>query len=208
MAVLLFVIFWVLVAVTLLFIALSGGPSGARERLHTQSRRGRKGAFAAFGLALIALVGVIPALVIANVQSDDRTAIPESSVANLSEQEVRGREVFGRQCRICHALEAAGATARVGPNLDDLRPPENLVLDAIENGRARGNGAMPADIVEGADAEAVAAFVAKAVGQAGGEPGGGEGVEDDQNVGGGAGEGEAGDAEGGAVEEGGNDPQE
>ena len=41
------------------------------------------------------------------------------------------------------------------------------MLDAIHNGRARGNGQMAADLVEGEDAEDVAAYVAKAVGQSG-----------------------------------------
>ena len=39
------------------------------------------------------------------------------------------------------------------------------MLDAIENGRARGNGAMAADLVTGEDAQDVAEFVARAVGQ-------------------------------------------
>ena len=39
------------------------------------------------------------------------------------------------------------------------------MLDAIENGRARGNGQMAADLYTGEEAENVAAFVAKAVGQ-------------------------------------------
>ena len=38
------------------------------------------------------------------------------------------------------------------------------MLDAIHNGRARGNGQMAADLFTGQDAEDVAAFVAKAVG--------------------------------------------
>ena len=38
------------------------------------------------------------------------------------------------------------------------------MLDAIEKGRARGNGNMAADLVEGEDAEAVAQFVAVAGG--------------------------------------------
>ena len=56
------------------------------------------------------------------------------------------------------------ATARVGPNLDELAPPKALVLDAINKGRANGNGNMAAGLVEGSDAEAVAQFVAVAVG--------------------------------------------
>ena len=38
------------------------------------------------------------------------------------------------------------------------------MLDAIENGRADGNGNMPVGVFEGADAEAVAEFVAVASG--------------------------------------------
>ena len=38
------------------------------------------------------------------------------------------------------------------------------MLDAVEKGRARGNGNMAANLVEGEDAEAVAEFVAVAVG--------------------------------------------
>ena len=41
------------------------------------------------------------------------------------------------------------------------------MLDAIENGRSRGNGQMAADLYEGEEAEDVASFVAKAVGQTG-----------------------------------------
>ena len=79
--------------------------------------------------------------------------------------------MFAERCRNCHTLKAANAVAQVGPNLDDLRPPKGLVLDAIKNGRSRGNGQMAAGLVEGQDAEDVAAFVAKAVGQTGQPPG-------------------------------------
>ena len=166
MSVLVFVIFWVLVAAGLVFVAINGGPSGARERLHTQTRTGRKIAFGGFALLLLALGIAIPAAVVAGVENRD--SIPESNVVALTEQEKKGREIFGEQCKVCHALKAANASARVGPDLDQLRPNYNLVLNAIDLGRARGNGAMAADLVEGEDAEAVAAFVAKAVGQSGG----------------------------------------
>ena len=39
------------------------------------------------------------------------------------------------------------------------------MLDAIKNGRSRGNGQMAAGLYTGQDAEDVAAYVAKAVGQ-------------------------------------------
>ena len=59
---------------------------------------------------------------------------------------------------------------QVGPNLDNLRPPKELVLDAIKNGRSKGNGQMAADLYEGQDAIDVANFVAKAVGSTPAKP--------------------------------------
>ncbi len=111
----------------------------------------------------ILLLGIaVPAAVIATENARD--AIPEANVKALTETQQHGREQFALRCKNCHALAAAKATARVGPNLDDLRPPKALVLDAIEKGRANGNGNMAADLVEGEDAEAVAQFVAVATG--------------------------------------------
>jgi mono/diheme cytochrome c family protein len=77
----------------------------------------------------------------------------------------RGRELFGRSCQQCHTLAAANAVGQVGPNLDRLKPTEDVVLDAIEQGRARGEGRMPADLVQGQDARDVASFVAAVAGK-------------------------------------------
>ena len=163
MAVIAFVAFWVLVTIGLFFIAISGGPGGARERLQTQSRGGRKGAFLVFAVVLLAFGIAVP--IAASLGVTERNSIPEADISNLSNQEERGRKLFSEYCRLCHTLEAAGSVATVGPNLDQLRPTKALVLDAIENGRARGNGAMARDLVVGEDAEDVATFVARAVGQ-------------------------------------------
>jgi mono/diheme cytochrome c family protein len=171
MSTLIFVLVWVALGLGLLLIALSGGPGGALQRLMSQSRRGRKAAVVAFGLALVVLGIGVPVAVVSAVNSN-RDNIPEADVAALTEAEKRGRELFGDRCANCHTLEAANAVAQVGPNLDQLRPPKALVLDAIENGRARGNGQMAADLYEGQDADDVASFVAKAVGQEGEAPGG------------------------------------
>jgi mono/diheme cytochrome c family protein len=104
----------------------------------------------------------IPAYVVAT--DKDRNSIPEANVKELTPLQEKGRELFGQRCRNCHTLKAANATAKVGPTLDE--PPRNkaLVLDAIENGRAAGNGNMPAAVYEGEEAEAVAEFVAVASG--------------------------------------------
>ncbi len=169
MSTLVFVLFWVLLGLGLLLIALSGGPSGALQRLQSQSRGGRRTAVFFFVIALLVLGFAVPFAVISGVEARDD--IPEANVSNLTAAEQRGRELFAQRCTQCHALAASKSVAQVGPDLDQLRPPKELVLDAIKNGRARGNGQMAANLYSGEEAEEVAAYVAKAVGQAGPPPG-------------------------------------
>jgi mono/diheme cytochrome c family protein len=173
MSTLIFVLIWVGLGLGLLLIALSGGPGGALQRLQSQSRGGRRFASAFFVIALIVLGAGVPFLVISAVEARDD--IPEANVSNLTAAEEHGRELFGRRCTQCHTLKASNSVAQVGPNLDDLRPPKALVLDAIKNGRARGNGQMPAGLYTGKEADEVAAYVAKAVGQTGQQAAAGSG---------------------------------
>jgi mono/diheme cytochrome c family protein len=193
MSTLIFVLVWVVLGLGLLLIALSGGPTGATQRLMSTSRVARRIAIVLFAGLVLVLGVLIPAAVIAAVSSRDD--IPEANVSGLTEAEKNGRELFGLRCANCHTLKAANAIASVGPNLDQLRPNKALVLDAIENGRARGNGQMAAGLYTGQDAEDVASFVAKAVGQSeqggGGESGGGG------SGGGGSGGGESAESSGG-----------
>jgi mono/diheme cytochrome c family protein len=163
MAVLLVVLFWVVLGLGVLLVAMRGGARGGSGAPNVRRSR-RVGGFG-FLLALLVLGIAVPAAVVATV--NNRDAIPSANVSNLTPLEKRGRDLFGgaAQCKNCHTLAAAGTAATVGPNLDNLRPPYNLVLNAIENGRANGNGAMAADLVQGKDAQAVAAFVATAVNQ-------------------------------------------
>ena len=165
MTALIFVLTWVVLGLGLLLIALSGGPSGALQRLQSQSRGSRKAAVVLFVVALLVLGVGVPLAVISSVEARDD--IPEANVSNLTAAEEHGRELFGRRCTQCHTLAASKAFAQVGPNLDTLRPPKELVLDAINKGRSRGQGQMAAGLLQGEDAEDVAAYVAKAVGQTG-----------------------------------------
>ena len=160
-----FVLAWVILGLGLLLIALSGGPSGALQRLQSQSRGSRKAATVLFVIALLVLGIGIPLAVISSVEARDD--IPEANVSNLTASEEHGRELFGMRCAQCHTLAASKAVAQVGPDLDTLRPPKELVLDAIEKGRSQGNGQMAAGLYQGEDAEDVAEYVAKAVGQTG-----------------------------------------
>ncbi len=51
-----------------------------------------------------------------------------------------GKEVFETAgCTSCHTLADANATGTVGPNLDDAKPPHDLVVERVTNGM----GPMP-----------------------------------------------------------------
>ncbi|HYI18586.1 MAG TPA: cytochrome c [Solirubrobacteraceae bacterium] len=179
LALLAIILVFVVLALGAFFLAMSGGSKGAaKERRAAEGRKGVLGATIAFLAALVVLGIAIP-LGIFN-SDKDRDEFPAESIAQLSSLQLHGQELFGQQCRRCHTLAASNAVSTVGPSLDQLAPPKALVLDAIENGRARGNGQMAADLVEGEDAEAVAQYVAVAVGQnpeAGGEESGGSAEE-------------------------------
>lgn len=66
-------------------------------------------------------------------------------------------------CAICHTLADAGAKGAVGPNLDELKPDAQRVMQAVRN----GIGVMPAfDALSDGDVQALANYVAKATGAA------------------------------------------
>ena len=70
----------------------------------------------------------------------------------------KGEAVFASAgCGTCHTLAAANATGTVGPNLDDLKPSFDAVVQQVEN----GGGGMPAfkDQLGGGEIQDVAAFV-------------------------------------------------
>ncbi len=91
----------------------------------------------------------------------------------------RGEQLFTQKCGSCHALTGAGTNADVGPDLDqafaasrasgmDQDTIEGVVQSQIENPRPASpeNTAvyMPANLVEGEDAQDVAAYVASVAG--------------------------------------------
>jgi mono/diheme cytochrome c family protein len=170
MATLIFVLVWVLLGLGLLFVAFSGGPGGAGQRMMSTGRGARRAATMLFVIALVVLGAGVPAAVIAAVSNND--SVPEANVSDLTAAEQHGRELFGLRCANCHTLKASNAIAEIGPNLDTLRPNKALVLNAIESGRAKGNGQMAANLYTGQDAQDVASYVAKAVGQTGQSSGG------------------------------------
>jgi cytochrome c6 len=75
-----------------------------------------------------------------------------------------GKLIFTQSCGTCHVLEDAGTQGQVGPPLDTLKPNKSRVVAAIENG-GTGSGAMPANLVTGTEAQAVAEYVASVAGK-------------------------------------------
>jgi mono/diheme cytochrome c family protein len=173
LAVILFLGFWVLLALGLFFIAIRGGLGGARAALQTQSRGGRKAVWIIF---VILYVGFGIALPVAFLSGNHAKASAQIGGIKLNAAEKRGRELFGENCGVCHTLAGANAVGKVGPNLDSLKPPESLVLNTIANGCVQnpppnspeaclGQGTMPSQLVQGKDAQDVAEFVAKVAGK-------------------------------------------
>ena len=87
---------------------------------------------------------------------------------------VLGKELFTANCGSCHVLADAGTAGVIGPNLDDAFLQSradgigNTTIQSIVRGPTQepptGVPGMPADIVTGEDAEAVAAYVASVAG--------------------------------------------
>ncbi|MGH3128581.1 MAG: c-type cytochrome [Gaiellaceae bacterium] len=80
-----------------------------------------------------------------------------------AEQPTDGKSIFTANCGSCHTLADAGTSGTVGPNLDESRPPHELVVDRVTNGQ----GAMPSfsDSLDEQQIQAVADYVAGAAGR-------------------------------------------
>ena len=160
MAAIAFLSFFIALGLAVVLVAMRGGPRGVRDTLERGRRRPLHiGEFAVVG-AIVLFGLVVPAIVIT---SDQAAAGPGGTTLSANLQE--GRVLFNERCAVCHALEDAAAVGRVGPDLDVLAPSVALTLNAIEEGRARGQGQMPAKLYEGEEAEAVAAYVAAVAGR-------------------------------------------
>lgn len=102
------------------------------------------------------------------------TGLPEAGSGDTA----RGKELFASSCGSCHVLADAGTKGQIGPNLDHAfvqaradglgeRTIESVVRGQISypvEEPTTGLPGMPADIVEGEDADSVAAYVASVAG--------------------------------------------
>jgi mono/diheme cytochrome c family protein len=133
--------------------------------------------FVIFGLVIAFLAVVVPAW---SFMSDGDPARDVTDVpANLK----NGQSLFVDNCGNCHKLYAAGTYGDFGPDLDQKLAPAGTptgpdaagaidgtraqVLSAIEIGYDDPTvpGRMPAGIVVGPEAEAIAVFVAQTAGR-------------------------------------------
>ncbi len=160
MAAIAFLSFFIALGLGVVLVAMRGGPRGMRDTLERGRRRPlHAGEFAVAG-AIVLFGLIVPAVV---VTSDQAAAGPGGTTLSADLQE--GRSLFNQKCATCHALDASGAVGRVGTDLDVLAPTVGLTLNAIEEGRARGQGQMPADLYEGEEAKLVAQYVAAVAGR-------------------------------------------
>jgi hypothetical protein len=170
----LFVAFWVLLGLGVFFVAIRGG-FGARRPAAGPPSFGARRALAI--TLVIVYVGFGIAIPLGFLIGNHANANAQVGGLPLNASEKEGRQLFGRHCAVCHTLAAANAVGKVGPNLDVIKPSESLVLHTIQNGCLQspppgdsaqsclGFGNMPAAIVQGQQAQDIAAFVARVAGQ-------------------------------------------
>jgi mono/diheme cytochrome c family protein len=174
LAVLLFAAFWVVLGFMVFFLGIRGGPSAALQTPGGRGSHASRQAMAwVFVVVYLAFGVAVPILFLVG---NHNSANGQVGGIRLTAAEKRGRQIFGERCGLCHTLAAANAVGKVGPNLDIIQPTEQLVLHTIQNGCLQnppkgsqqaclGIGNMPADVVQGIDAEDVSKFVAKVAGQ-------------------------------------------
>ena len=127
-----------------------------------------KGPFVIFGVFAAICVLVIPFLALKKEGGEAAAPVAVKSY------DQGGKELFVNNCGPCHTLAAAGTDGVVGPNLDELLAGGGGATFEGSYGRAIGavtcgfgNGRMPAGILQGENAEEVAAFVGAYAGQVG-----------------------------------------
>jgi mono/diheme cytochrome c family protein len=171
LAVAAFVALWVVVAVGMFVLATRGTGTVA----HARRDPGRRGSTITITMFVITAVVFGVGLPLLMLTGNHHNANAQVGGIKLTAADKSGRELFGEHCAVCHTLAGANAAGKVGPNLDILKPAQSTVLNTINNGclpnppkgsnqGCLGQGVMPSNIVQGQDAQNVAAFVAKVAG--------------------------------------------
>jgi mono/diheme cytochrome c family protein len=171
LAVAAFVALWIVIALGLVVLATRGTGTVAHVR-RDPGRRGSTITITGFVVTAVVFGVGLPLLMLTG---NHHNANAQVGGIKLTAAEKSGRQLFGQHCGVCHTLAAANAVGKVGPNLDVLKPAQSVVLNTINNGclpnppkgsnqGCLGQGVMPAAVVQGEDAQNVAAFVAKVAG--------------------------------------------
>jgi cytochrome c551 len=129
--------------------------------------------FILFGILAVLCILVLPFIALGKEGDSESGAIQVASADQAA------KDMFATNCGTCHTLAAAGTDGVVGPNLDELLVPSGTnsaqlyegnatrVLTAVECGLG---GRMPKGILEEAEGQQVAQFVAAYAGQIGKGP--------------------------------------
>jgi len=161
MYVLLFLIPWLLIGIGVLFIGFSGGPGQARHAYLTRA----SGFFKVAMVVIYAGIGIaVPAIILVSRQ-DAEGATNKLQTIIPSDQVQKGKTLFRATCASCHTLAAVNARGVTGPDLDRIGTMTPArVLSAIKVG-GTGQGRMPSGLLNGGNAQAVAAFVSAVAGK-------------------------------------------
>jgi mono/diheme cytochrome c family protein len=155
---------WILIGLAVFFVSFSGGPGAAREAYLTGGRR----AFGTFIVLVYLGIGIaIPAVVIANRgdREGNSTELSRKEIRNAHGDVRKGKVLFAESCAACHNLDAVNARGVTGPDLDKIGTvTPQRVLSAIKIG-GTGQKRMPSNLLQGANAKAVADFVAAVAGK-------------------------------------------
>jgi mono/diheme cytochrome c family protein len=155
---------WILIGLAVVFVSFSGGPGAAREAYLTRGR----GVFAVAMVLIYLGIGIaIPAVVIASrgTREGNDAALSAKKVRDAHGDVANGRTLFMESCSACHTLAAVNARGVTGPNLDKIGTMTPArVLSAIKIG-GTGQYRMPANLLQGANAKAVADFVSSVAGK-------------------------------------------
>jgi mono/diheme cytochrome c family protein len=166
---LLFVLLWVVAALTVLFVAMYTTRDKDAKPVYKGNLDGGAKIVVALG-ALFLVIG-LPALVL--TESSDR--VPSGAgtfTLNSSKTEREGAVIFRETCASCHSLSAANARGVYGPDLDvvlgtpgaDPKATAARVEGAIKTGGVTGKQ-MPVALLSGEDSKLVAEYVAAVAGK-------------------------------------------
>jgi mono/diheme cytochrome c family protein len=152
---------FVLLGIAAIVLAARGPRGTVREAGRPRTSRGFR---VAMLVTYVALGLAVPAAVIAG-RDESEGGVGPLEQTRLTPTDAEGKRLFKRTCASCHNLNAVNARGVTGPDLDTIgQVSKERVANAIENG-GTGQKRMPAALLEGSDADAVASYVSKVAGR-------------------------------------------